>query len=816
VIKPGVFSLEPWAVAESSLHLDLLAQTESIFALSNGHIGLRGNLDEGEPHVIPGTYVNGFFETLPLPYAEGGYGYPEEGQSLIDVTNGKLFRLLVDDEPFDVRYGTLRRHERVLDLRDGVLRRQAEWVSPAGQAVRIRSTRLVSFVQRAVVAICYEVEALGQPARVVVQSTLVANEPVPEQTEDPRAAAALRAPLISEYRAHHDLAAALGHRTRASRLRLAAAIDHAFEGPEGTVTEAESEPDLARVTFSTELAPGQTLKVIKLLAYGWSSRRSMPALRDQADAALAAAKRTGWDGLLAGQRSYLDEVWDRADVEVAGDPQLQQAARFALFQVVQASARAEIRAIPAKGLTGRGYDGHTFWDMETYLLPVLTYTTPEAARDALQWRHSTLDLARASARELRLAGATFPWRTIRGEECSGYWPAGTAAFHINADIADAVRRYVAATGDSAFERGPGVGLLVETARLWRSLGHHDTEGRFRIDGVTGPDEYTALVDNNVFTNLMAARNLRAAADAMIRYPERAAELGVDEREVGAWREAADTMVVPFDAELGVTQQSEGFTRYRRWDFEATRAEEYPLLLHYPYYLLYSSQVVKQADLVFALYLCGDQFTLEQKRRDFDHCEAITVRDSSLSASIQAIVAAEVGHLDLAYGYFRETACIDLCDQAGNTADGLHLGSLAGSWLAAVAGFGGLRDHGDVLAFAPRLPAQLTGLSFRLVYRGRRLRIDINSDRARYELLAGEPLDLLHHGEPFTLVPGSPQTHTCPTLPEPPAVEPPPGRGASQHGVGAAARSARMTPRAAQRRSDGSAPTDEADDAVGAG
>ncbi|HYY44742.1 MAG TPA: family 65 glycosyl hydrolase, partial [Actinomycetota bacterium] len=364
MIEPGMISVEPWAVAEPALRPDLLAQTESIFALSNGHLGLRGNLDEGEPHAVPGTYLNGFFETLPLPYPERGYGYPEEGQSLINVTNGKLIRLLVDDEPFDVRYGTLVRHARMLDLREGVLRREVHWISPAGQAVNIRSTRLVSFVQRAVAAICYEVEPLEAPARIVVQSSLVANEPVPEQTDDPRVAVALRAPLIGEFHAHHDLTASLGHRTRLSGLRMAAGMEHVVEGPAGTVCAAESGPDLARVTISTELALGQRLRVVKLLAYGWSSQRSMPALRDQVEAALAAAKRTGWDGLLAGQRAYLDDVWARADVEVEGDPQLQQAVRFALFQVVQAAARAEQRAIPAKGLTGRGYDGHTFWDME--------------------------------------------------------------------------------------------------------------------------------------------------------------------------------------------------------------------------------------------------------------------------------------------------------------------------------------------------------------------------------------------------------------------------------------------------------------------
>ena len=784
MIEPGVFLVDPWAVVEPELRLDLMAQTESIFALSNGHIGLRGNLDEGEPHVTPGSYLNGFFETLPLPYAESGYGYPEEGQSLINVTNGKLIRLLVDDEPFDVRYGKLQRHVRVLDLRDGVLRRKVEWISPAGKAVRIRSTRLVSFVQRAVAAVHYEVEALDAPVRIVVQSTLVANEPMTAQPTDPRAAAALRAPLISEYHSSHDLKSELGHRTRVSGLRMAAGIDHVVEGPGTTVTTVESEPDLARITISTELAPGQSLKLIKLIGYGWSSGRSMPALRDQVDAALSAARRTGWDGLVAGQRAHLDEIWRRADIEVEGDPELHQAVRFAIFQIVQAAARAEQRAIPAKGLTGRGYDGHSFWDTEAYTLPVLIYSAPYAARDALIWRYSTLDLARARAGELRLRGAAFPWRTIRGEECSGYWPAGTASFHVNADIADAVRRYVAATNDTDFEQGPGLELLVETARLWQSLGHHDAEGRFRIDGVTGPDEYTALVDNNVFTNLMAARNLRSATDVVTRYPARAAELGVDELEISAWQKAAGTIMVPFDQELGVTAQSEGFTRYRHWDFESTRPEEYPLLLHFPYYLLYSSQVIKQADLVFALYLCGEHFDPDQKRRDFEYYEAITVRDSTLSAAVQAIVAAEVGHLDLAYDYFRETAFVDLHDLAGNTGDGLHLASMAGALLVAVAGFGGFRDHGELLTFAPRLPAQLTKLCFRLLYRGRRIRVEIHADHASYELLFGEALEVIVHGEPLMLSPGSPQVRAFPALPKLAPTTLPAGRAPGRREIGA--------------------------------
>jgi alpha,alpha-trehalose phosphorylase len=774
LIREDVFAIEPWAVPERELHLDLLAQTESIFALSNGHIGLRGNLDEGEPSGAPGTFLNAFYEIRPLPYAESGYGYPEDGQTMINVTNGKIIRLLVDDEPFDVRYGRLVRHERVLDFRRGVLRREVDWISPAGQAVRVRSTRLVSFVQRAVAAILYEVEPVEQGARVVAQSELVANEPVPEQTDDPRAAAALRAPLVGEHHGHVELRAELVHRARESGLRMAAAMDHVVEGPDGTVTAAESEPNLARVTVSTELEPSQTLRIVKLLAYGWSSRRSLPALRDQVDAALASARRTGWDGLCAGQQEYLEDVWERADVELAGDPALQQAVRFALFHVVQAGARAERRGIPAKGLTGGGYDGHSFWDMETYTLPVLTYVAPDAARDALSWRHATMDVAEQRARELGLPGAAFPWRTIRGQECSGYWPAGTAAFHINADIADAVRRYIAATGDEVFEQGPGLELLVATARLWRSLGHHDAGGRFRIDGVTGPDEYTALVDNNAYTNLMAARNLRTAAEVALRHSDRAAALGVDEEECAAWRAAADAVVVPFDDDLGVTAQCDGFTRLRKWDFDASRGD-YPLLLNFHNYFLYSSQVVKQADLVFALYVCGDCFDAQQKTRDFQYYERITVRDSSLSAAIQAILAAEVGELELAYDYFGETAFIDLRDLAFNTRDGIHLAALAGTWLVAVAGFGGLRDHGDSLMFAPRLPPRLSRLSFRLLYRGRRIRVEVRPNSARYEILDGEPLELVHHGEPVVVEPGSPQELPLPSTPPGLNAQPPPGR-----------------------------------------
>jgi alpha,alpha-trehalose phosphorylase len=781
MISHSGYTVEPWCLRETGLDLDVLSQSESVFALANGHIGWRGNLDEGEPHGLPGAYLNGVHELHPLPYAEAGYGYPESGQTMINVTDGKIVRLLVDDHPCDLRYGDLTAHERVLDFRSGILRRTAEWTSPAGRSVRITSERLVSFTQRAIAAIAYEVEPLDGTVSVAVQSELVANEQLPHDTGDPRVAAAVDSPLEAEEHFAQDTRLRLVHRTKSSGLRVGAAADHLVDGPAGTSWSAESEPDVSRLTVTCTLQPGERLRLVKFVGYGWSGQRSLPAVHDQVDAAVATARSTGWEGLLAEQRAFLDHFWSCADVEVDGDAQIQQAVRFALFHVLQAAARGEERAIPAKGLTGTGYDGHSFWDVESFVLPMLTYTAPQTVAPVLRWRHSTLPAARERARQLGLAGAAFPWRTINGAECSAYWPAGTAAFHVNADIAVAAARYVEATNDETFERGPGLELLVETARLWHSLGHHDPEGVFHIDGVTGPDEYSAIARDNVYTNLMARRNLLAAADTAARHADRAEELGVDDEETAAWRDAAARIAMPYNEVLGVHEQSAGFTGYQHWDFANTSPEQYPLLLHFPYFDLYRKQVVKQADLVFAMVTCGDDFTPDEKARNFAYYEALTVRDSSLSACCQAVMAAETGHMRLAYSYLSEAALMDLENLEHNTRDGLHIASLAGTWMALVIGLGGMRRHEGnegthgTLEFAPRLPERLTGLRFTVLVQGRRLRVDIRRQSAGYTMERGSPLRILHHGEPFTVFAGQPVERAVPTAPVLPEPQQPKGR-----------------------------------------
>ncbi|WP_301546882.1 glycoside hydrolase family 65 protein [Gordonia sp. X0973] len=756
------FEVDPWKLRWNGLQMDILPRTESLFALSNGHIGLRGTFEEGEPTELPGSYLNGFYELRELPYAESGYGYPESGQTVVNVTDGKIIRLLVEDEPMDLRYGTTEEHSRTLDFRTGTLRRNTVWTSPTGRSVRIRSERLVSFTKRAIAAIHYEVEPLSEDMTLVLQSDLLANEPIPVPGNDPRLAAALDSPLVADMADCRGYSAVLAHHTRRSELHMAAGMDHTLDLPDDAQTSIRADGDLARLTISTDVKRGHKLSLTKYIGYGWSARRSVPALRAQVEAALALAVDTGWDKLAAEQAAYLDDFWHDADIELVGDPELQQAVRFALFHVLQAGARGESRAIPAKGLTGPGYDGHAFWDTESFVLPMLTYTLPAAAGEELRWRHSTIDKAKARAAELAQHGAMFPWRSINGDECSGYWPAGTAGVHVSADIANAVARYLNATNDEQFDVECGVELLVETARLFADMGHFDMSGKFRIDGVTGPDEYTAIVNNNVFTNLAVQQNLRDAVAAVHRQPDVARELGVTDEETARWESCAEAMTIPYDHQLNVHQQCESFTHLGQWDFEASK-DKYPLLLNYPYYDLYRKQVVKQADLVFAMYTRGDAFDADAKKRNFDYYYPLTVRDSSLSACCEAVVAAEVGYLDLAYDLMCESVFTDLHDLHANVGSGLHIAALAGAWTDCVAGFGGMRDFDGKITFAPRLPQRLDYMSFRMIIRGSSIVVAVGRDNATYRILSGPPITLAHHGEEFVLD-GAPVTMAIPERP----------------------------------------------------
>ncbi|HEU4566533.1 MAG TPA: glycosyl hydrolase family 65 protein, partial [Marmoricola sp.] len=454
---------------------------------------------------------------------------------------------------------------------------------------------------------------------------------------------------------------------------------------------------------------------------------------------------------------WFARFWDAADVEIdASDPAhpedsaeeqqaLQQAIRFNLFTLAQATGRADGLGIAAKGVTGPGYEGHYFWDTEIYVVPFLTYTQPAVARNVLHFRSVMLPKARERAREMAQKGALFPWRTINGEEASAYYAAGTAQVHIDADVSYALVKYVHATGDLGFLMREGIDILVETARMWADLGFWRSNGErtFHIHGVTGPDEYTAVVNNNLFTNVMARYNLEEAVAALDRIKERfpvehrraVSRLGITDEEVEEWSRCAASMHIPYNETLGIHPQDDFFLDREVWDLPNTPMSVRPLLLHYHPLVIYRFQVLKQADVVLALFLQGDRFTLADKRKDFEYYDPITTGDSTLSAVVQSIIASEVGYHEAALCYFHDALYVDLGDLHGNTCDGMHIASAGGVWTVLAFGFGGMRDHGGRLSFDPRLPATWSSLRFRMLWRGSRLHVVLTQDQLSVTVVA---------------------------------------------------------------------------------
>jgi alpha,alpha-trehalose phosphorylase len=767
-----LFPRDEWRIVSARWTPRFSTRAETVFALSNGYVGIRGTPDEGRPVEAAGTFIAGFHETWPMIHAEEAYGLPRVGQTIVNVPDATVIELYVDDEPLYLPTARVPRYERVLDMRNGTLTRDLRWSTASGKHVAVRSCRLVSLEHRHVAAVSYEV-TVDTPAPVVIVSRVVNRMDTeaghrirPGEAADPRQGRRLEHRVLQGQVAEVDGDRLhLGYRTANSGMGLALAVEHVLDAACSHEVSSRAEPDEAAVVIAAEGEPGVTIRLTKYVTYQTSRSATPQELVARCARTATRVRRDGFDALLVAQRRNLDLFWGRADVEISAveDPvTVQQSTRWNLFQLAQATWRAEGTGVPAKGLTSAAYDGHYFWDTEAYVLPFLAYTQPRIARNLLRFRHSMLARARERAQVLGQRGACFPWRTINGDDSSTSIQAGTAQFHLNADIAYAIRRYVDVQGDVGFLVEVGAEILVETARLWQDLGFFGSDGRYHIHGVTGPDEYTTVVNDNAFTNLMARMNLRYAASAVRRLeterPDAHAalsfELDLRSEEVERWERTADAMFVPYDESRGITPQDEAFLDHEVWDLEATPPDKFPLLLHFHALEIYRRQVLKQADVVMATFLLGDEFSPDQKRRNFDYYDALTTGDSSLSASIQSIVASEIGEEEAALRYFDYGRLMDLSDVPGDAPDGVHIASSAGCWMAVVFGFGGVRDFGGRLTIDPRLPRAWHSLRFSLRFQDRQLRVSLAHDVERYLLEEGEPLEVTIRGAARRLGQGS--------------------------------------------------------------
>lgn len=755
---------DSFCVLEERLEPAELGQKESVFTLGNGSLGFRGDFEEGYPGATEGIYINGFYETSPIRYGEIAYGYARNGQTMLNLANAKRVRIFLDEEEVCLARGEVQKYRRALCMRSGTLTREFEWRSPQGRKVHVRFERMVSLSMGDVGYICCEIEPLEGVKRLRIESAIDAQTANQSSGGDPRVGSCVeRNALRTLKREAEEDRCLLVQATGNSALAYACAVRNHVEANVPVEAAWHSSGDEACCVYSCEA--GRFI-LEKWIAYAHGATGEASALARRAQAQAARACKAGAAYLRQTQCLCLEKFWQNVGLELEGDAALLQGLRFSLFQVFQSVGRDGKTNASSKGLSGEGYEGHYFWDTETYIFPFCLYTMPDIARALLSYRYSILPQARARARELgHSTGALFPWRTINGEECSAYYPAGTAQYHINADIANAVVQYARVTADEAFMWECGVEILIETARLWLDLGFYSDEkgGLFCIEGVTGPDEYNVLVNNNCYTNLMAAMNMEQAAQWVAameqRVPERAerlfARIGLQREEPVLWRAAAGHMYLPYDEKKGIYLQDDAFCERLPWPIETIPKEHFPLLLHYHPLVIYRHQVCKQADLILALFLRGECFTLEQKRKIFDFYEPLTTHDSSLSKAVFSIVANEVGYREKAYRFFEGAARLDLEDGQGNSRDGLHMANMAGTWLSIVYGFAGMREKEQTLSFRPALPDAWKKLAFCVCFRGRRLQVSLEKNKTVYQLTEGLDLTILHHGERLRLIEGHP-------------------------------------------------------------
>ncbi|WP_128894834.1 glycoside hydrolase family 65 protein [Longirhabdus pacifica] len=755
-----------WTLTEKKLNANQLWKNESLYSLGNGYIGVRGNFEEGYEHDMPsvrGTYMNAFHDVVDIPYGEKLYGFPTTQQTLLPIIDCQTVQIYLGDEMerFSLFTGEIMHYERTLHLDRGCITRKVHWKSPLGKEIIVSFHRLVSMITKECFVIHVELEPVNFLGNVkIFSSASISRQGASTvDTSDPRVSAHV-SKLHTEEIVHQDDMHLIIAKTTQSNLKTACAVRHEIN----TVyyKEITTLEDELISTFQFTLSKPVT--VTKKCIYTDTLRHG-DTFVDTAIQLQHDIMEFNIEALQQQQHIYFDHFWSMADIKIKGDSKLQQGIRFNIYHLLQSIGRDPYSHIAAKGLSGIGYEGHYFWDTEIYMFPFFLMTHPQMAESIIRYRYHTLEQAKERAKEMGHGqGALYPWRTISGTECSSFFPAGTAQYHISADIAYSVIQYYLASYNQSFMVQYGAEILFETARLWMDVGHY-YNGKFRIDGVTGPDEYTCIVNNNYYTNVMAKYNLMWAAkvyDQLLSSHGEALKtlcekLHVEEKEVQQWRDVADNMYLPYNEQLGINPQDDTFLNKAIWDFESTSKEKYPLLLHYHPLTLYRYQVCKQADTVLAHFLVEDESDTETMKRTFDYYETITTHDSSLSYSIFSIMAAKLREPDKAYDYFMETARLDIDDLHHNTKDGLHLANMGGTWMSIVYGFAGLRLKESGISLAPLLPRKWQGFEFYFQYKDRKIQIEVTKTEMVLTLMEGDALPILVYDEQYVLQCHNPTT-----------------------------------------------------------
>ena len=744
-----------------------LTHQETLFHNANGYIGVRGCFEEGYPagtDSMRGMYVNGMYDITDMKQAEQLCNLVNEKETMLNVADTQTIYLRIDDETFSMFEGQVSGYKRLLNMEEGYTLRSLRWTSPKGKTLDIEIKRMTSFYQLSLFTIEYRVTPVNFNGEITFESWHRCDVRNYCNPKDPRMAAESPEYLKKEDCIVKDNASFISSRTKKSDLVVGCGVSHKVSAPAETELTVGEEGRFALYKIRCKAEEETPITLIKYTVFADSVRFADPMAVLQADLKKAMDQKLSF--FYAEQKKYLDAFWNRSEMEIVGDDALNRAAAFNMYELLQSAPKDPYCSIAAKGLSGEGYEGHYFWDTEMYMVPFFVLTNPDLAREILIYRYKTLPKARINAGLLgHRKGALFPWRTITGVECSGYYVSGSAAYHINGDIAYAVVNYFNHTRDLDFMAQYGAEILIETARLWLDTGNY-YEGKFMIHDVTGPDEYTCMVNNNYFTNCGAKFNLNWAVKIMELlkesdgYRELVERLDVKEEELAEFAKAARYMYLPYDKKTGINPQDDSFLQKKVWDLSKTPKEKLPLLMHYHPLCIYRYQVLKQADTVLAYYLYEKEQSREVMERSFAYYEPITTHDSSLSTCVYSIVASQLGQQEKAYEYFGDSARLDLENLHKNTRDGVHTANMGGCYMAIVNGFGGLRISYEGISLKPFIPAKWESYSFKFKYTRSLIKADIDREHVTLTLKEGDEVQVTIYEKEYVLTKESPKVQVA--------------------------------------------------------
>ncbi|WP_221770408.1 glycoside hydrolase family 65 protein [Listeria booriae] len=746
-----LFEIDEWKLKSKQVEKDAKRLQESLTSLGNGYMGMRGNFEErysGDTH--QGTYIAGVWYPDKTRVGWWKNGYPDYFGKVINALNFIGIDVTIDGETLDLFVDETADFALELDMETGILRRSFQ-VKKNGKSFLVETERFLSIVKQELCLIRYHVTALDAEAEIVLTPYVDGNVTNEDANYDEmfwlevaQDATENKATIVTK---------TIENNFDIPRFTIAASMENRTENAKEATAEAKKLYVENKYRF--QVAKGETAKLEKRVAVATSRDYAEHELAGASEQFLANVAELDYEALRKEHAEAWQMRWQKADVLISGDDSAQQGIRFNIFQLFATYYGEDARLnIGPKGFTGEKYGGATYWDTEAFALPLyLSLADKEVSRNLLQYRHDQLDGAKVNAGKIGMKGALYPMVTFTGVECHNEWEITFEEIHRNGAIAHAIYNYTNYTGDTTYLVNDGIDVLTEISRFWADRVHMSERlDKYMIHGVTGPNEYDNNVSNNWYTNYIATWTLRYTIESLQQIaPAKREELQITDAEIDHWQDIIDNMYFPYDEKWQIFVQHDTFLDKELRSTDTLTDADKPINQNWSWDKILRSCFIKQADVLQGIYTFGDEFDFETKQRNFEFYEPLTVHESSLSPAVHTVLAAEIGREDKAVELYNRTARLDLDNYNNDTEDGLHITSMAGSWIAIVQGFAGMRTFNGRLAFAPFLPKTWDKYAFKINYRDRLIEVTVTAKTVSIALLSGEALELDLFGEAVQLV-----------------------------------------------------------------